>query len=113
MAWMWCLCSRTSPCHGQMTVPFHGQGGFPEEPVDIYVSPMMERLLEVDDKNYRFENVVYLYLSCLKDACSHTRYLSKRKLWPGGRRFTPSISRRWISDYFRLIRKSFKCSSII
>jgi len=46
-----------------MTVPFHGQGGFPEEPVDIYVSPMMERLLEVDDKNYRFENVVYLYLS--------------------------------------------------
>ena len=41
----------------------HLQGGFPEEPVDIYVSPMMERLLEVDDKNYRFENVVYLYLS--------------------------------------------------
>ena len=25
MAWMWCLCSRTSPCLGQMTVPFHGQ----------------------------------------------------------------------------------------
>ncbi len=43
--------------------PFSGQGGFPDSPRDIYVSPMLERLVDVDDREYRFETVVYLYLS--------------------------------------------------
>jgi len=47
----------------QMALPFTGQGADPPEPRDVYVSAMMERLLEVDDRNYRFENVVYMYLS--------------------------------------------------
>ncbi|QDZ23285.1 ligand-gated ion-channel protein [Chloropicon primus] len=46
-----------------MSLPFTGQGDEPEEPVEVYVSAMMERLLEVDDKNYLFENIVYVYLS--------------------------------------------------
>lgn len=32
--------------YGQMDLPFSGQGKDPSEPVDVYVSAMMERLLE-------------------------------------------------------------------
>ena len=31
--------------------------------VDIHVSALMERLLGVDDSNYRFESLLYFYLS--------------------------------------------------
>merc|ERR1712025_681238 len=48
---------------GQMALPFTGQGGNPEEPVDVHVSALMERLLSVDDKEYRFEAIIYIYLS--------------------------------------------------
>ena len=30
--------------------------------VDIHVSALMERLLGVDDSNYRFESLLYFYL---------------------------------------------------
>ena len=47
----------------QMTQPFRGQGVAPDEPVDVHVSALMERLLDVDDRAYRFEAVIYVYLS--------------------------------------------------
>ena len=31
--------------------------------VDIHVSALVERLLDVDDKEYRFESLIYLYFS--------------------------------------------------
>ena len=43
---------------------FTGQGGFNEDgPPSVYVSAMLERLLVVDDKQYRFESVTYVHLS--------------------------------------------------
>ena len=46
------ICSMICPLTplGQMALPFSGQGKDPEEPVDVYVSAMMERLLDVDDR---------------------------------------------------------------
>ena len=40
-------------CSAQMTSPMAGQGAFPEEPKKIHVSALQERLLAVDDENYR------------------------------------------------------------
>jgi len=52
-----------TPSRAQMTAPMAGQGGFPEEPKAIHVSALQERLLAVDDASYRFENIVYVYLT--------------------------------------------------
>jgi hypothetical protein len=47
-----------------MQLPFTGQGGNPPEgPVDLHVSALLERLLSVDDKEYRFEAIIYIYFS--------------------------------------------------
>jgi hypothetical protein len=43
----------------QMALPFSGQGKDPSEPVDVYVSAMMERLLDG-----RFDYGVPLFNSC-------------------------------------------------
>ncbi|WZN60471.1 ligand-gated ion-channel protein [Chloropicon roscoffensis] len=45
------------------TQPFHGQGGYPSKARTVYVSAMLQRLIAVDDKNYRFETLIYLHLS--------------------------------------------------
>ena len=63
-----CLAAALLPvARSQMSLPFTGQGLEPAEPVDVYVSAMLERLLDVDDKNYRFTNIVYVYLSWTDD----------------------------------------------
>ena len=45
------------------TQPFHGQGGYPSKARPVYVSAMLQRLIAVDNKNYRFETLIYLHLS--------------------------------------------------
>ena len=58
-----CLAAAPLPvARSQMSLPFTGQGLEPAEPVDVYVSAMLERLLDVDDKNYRFTNMLRLPL---------------------------------------------------
>eukprot|EP00212_Chloropicon_laureae_P007336 CAMPEP_0197499246 /NCGR_PEP_ID=MMETSP1311-20131121/60922_1 /TAXON_ID=464262 /ORGANISM="Genus nov. species nov., Strain RCC856" /LENGTH=416 /DNA_ID=CAMNT_0043044989 /DNA_START=41 /DNA_END=1291 /DNA_ORIENTATION=+ len=44
-------------------LPLQGQGTNPDEPVTIYVSAINNRLVDVDDKNSRFENLLFLQLS--------------------------------------------------
>ena len=43
--------------------PMEGQGISPSTPVSVYVSSMLERVLNIDGKNYRFETLQYVYLS--------------------------------------------------
>mmetsp|Transcript_3172 Transcript_3172/g.11503 ORF Transcript_3172/g.11503 Transcript_3172/m.11503 type:complete len:469 (-) Transcript_3172:567-1973(-) len=48
----------------QMKPPLGGQAGFPPNgPVTVHVSSLLERLLAVDDQNYRFECILYVYFS--------------------------------------------------
>lgn len=49
--------------NGQQSTPFYGQGYPPEQGVDVYVTVFLDRLLEVDNINYRFEAVLYMMLS--------------------------------------------------
>ena len=72
-----------SSCMGQMAPPFSGQGPDPDEQVDVYVSAMMERLLDVDDVNYRFENKVFVYLSW-KDPRAYNSMVDSTKRFRNG-----------------------------
>ena len=51
------------PVRAQMEQPLQGQGESPEEPVDVYVTALLRRLLEVDETLYRFEADIHLYLT--------------------------------------------------
>lgn len=39
----------------QQTMPFPGNGQEPEDPVTVYVSSYIDRLMYIDDKNYEFQ----------------------------------------------------------
>jgi len=79
------ICSMICPLTtlGQMALPFSGQGKDPEEPVDVYVSAMMERLLDVDDRHYLFENIVYIYLSWV-DSRAYSSMLESSRSFRNG-----------------------------
>jgi hypothetical protein len=47
----------------QQLSPFLGQGAAPPVQTDVYVTVVLDRLLSVDDTNYRFEAVLYIQLS--------------------------------------------------
>ncbi|GAB4823255.1 hypothetical protein N2152v2_010301 [Parachlorella kessleri] len=48
---------------GQRLSPLQGQGWPPVGGTTVYVSAVIDRMLAIDDNLYRFEAVVYLYLS--------------------------------------------------
>ena len=49
--------------NGQQTTPFYGQGYPPDQGVDVFVDVYLDRLLQVDDINYRFEVVLFMMLT--------------------------------------------------
>ncbi|KAL4440540.1 hypothetical protein ABPG75_003541 [Micractinium tetrahymenae] len=51
------------PCRAQMNSPLAGQGLPRLETSKVYVSPYLDRLLKVDEENYRWETVLYFYLT--------------------------------------------------
>lgn len=51
------------PCSAQMNSPLAGQGLPRLETQKVYVSPYLDRLLKVDEENYRWEAVLYFYLT--------------------------------------------------
>lgn len=51
------------PCHATQAQPLQGQGFPPPAPTDVYVSAMLERLLNIDETNYHFTSLQFLYLS--------------------------------------------------
>jgi len=60
---LWALLASIDSTHGQMAQPLQGQGLPQDKPVDVHVSALLERLLEIDDTTYRFESQMYIYLS--------------------------------------------------
>mmetsp|Transcript_3309 Transcript_3309/g.8173 ORF Transcript_3309/g.8173 Transcript_3309/m.8173 type:complete len:464 (+) Transcript_3309:198-1589(+) len=54
-------------CDGLAKQPLQGQGTPPDEKVEVYVSAFLERLLEINDKEYRFENIIRLYFTWRDD----------------------------------------------
>jgi hypothetical protein len=43
------------PAACQQTMPFPGNGEEPDEPVTVFVSSYVDRLMEIDDKAYEFQ----------------------------------------------------------
>lgn len=43
------------PAACQQTMPFPGNGDEPDEPVTVFVSSYIDRLMEIDDKAYEFQ----------------------------------------------------------
>jgi hypothetical protein len=61
-----CLCCYLAPTAAQQTMPFQGSGGEhepPETPTPVYVSAVLDRLLQVDDQTYEFTASILFYLS--------------------------------------------------
>lgn len=61
-----CLCCYLDPAAAQQTMPFQGSGGedtAPQDPTPVYVSAVLDRLLQVDDQNYEFTASIMFYLS--------------------------------------------------
>ena len=60
-----CVCTLwlSSTVKAQMQNPMMGQGPPPDKPKDVYVSALLEKLVEVDEVNYRFTAHFVLYLS--------------------------------------------------
>lgn len=47
------LLTRPGLC--QQTMPFPGNGEEPDQPVTVFVSNYIDRLMYIDDKNYEFQ----------------------------------------------------------
>jgi len=60
---MWALGSLRHGAGEFMPNPLQGQGAPPREPVDVYFSVVLDRLLNVDEQNYRWEAMLYVYMS--------------------------------------------------
>ncbi|QDZ21470.1 ligand-gated ion channel [Chloropicon primus] len=68
----------------QMQPPITGQGGFPPGGAkEVHVSAMLERLLAVDDENYQFESILYLYLSW-QDGTAWSRMVESTEAFRNG-----------------------------
>jgi hypothetical protein len=60
------LCSWWKLAAAQQTMPFQGSGSegeAPETPTPVYVSAVVDRLLQVDDQTYEFTASILFYLS--------------------------------------------------
>jgi hypothetical protein len=45
-------------------MPFGGSGpSEPSQPTDVFVSSYVDRLMHINDKDYEFEALVFVYLS--------------------------------------------------
>eukprot|EP00951_Prasinocladus_malaysianus_P014277 scaffold108551_cov33-Prasinocladus_malaysianus.AAC.1 len=49
--------------NAQMDQPLMGQGDQPQDRTTIHMSVFLERLLDIDDKNFRFTCVLFFYLN--------------------------------------------------
>lgn len=49
------LASWAGPASAQQLTPFLGRGRPPKGGVDVYLSCIMDHMVEIDDANYRFE----------------------------------------------------------
>lgn len=58
------LVGWAAPASAQQLTPFQGRGRPPQGGVDVYMSAVMDHLVEVDDANYRFEasHEIWLHL---------------------------------------------------
>ncbi|KAL4421658.1 hypothetical protein ABPG77_001199 [Micractinium sp. CCAP 211/92] len=57
------LASWAGPASAQQLTPFLGRGRPPKGGVDVYLSAIMDHMVEIDDANYRFEVVLYILLT--------------------------------------------------
>ncbi|KAL4424607.1 hypothetical protein ABPG77_009191 [Micractinium sp. CCAP 211/92] len=57
------LAGWAAPASAQQLTPFQGRGRPPQGGVDVYMSAVMDHLVEVDDANYRFEVVLYVQMT--------------------------------------------------
>ncbi|KAI8474418.1 MAG: hypothetical protein J3K34DRAFT_456774 [Monoraphidium minutum] len=65
-AWLLLVAAAAAPrgARAQMQQPFQGGGGAPPAlPTAVHVSAFLDRLLVVDDDDYAFEAVLFIYLS--------------------------------------------------
>jgi hypothetical protein len=61
-----CICCLLGPAAAQQPMPFQGSDGeftSSATPAPVYVSSVVDRLLQVDDQEYEFTASILFYLS--------------------------------------------------